>query len=543
MTSKLRTLVGVCTSVFRTGWLARSICTGLWLAWGILPVLFLSHLDPYGEPERVHALSLGWQRYVLGWTIAGVVLFILTFSTAYVKKDNGMAQCLAGLVCALLLGVPSFVLAAVPLLTQGPNALQHLAAHGNIVDLSTNVEDTGEGLDPNEYIVGIDVSESFLGAGDERDRRIKLIVDTISDLFSDKGILRRRPGRYDVLTIRTFAGASTPKFTNREGAVGDPGRMNTILTQICQQDFKRQLSDERNVDNPAVTDIVKFLETYVLADLATPGRKYNQAKVLLFTDLQQSDGPTVSVAGDDASRREVERKVEELAGKIEENKKLAIVAFTVGNTGKELPARRDVDLSVPLKRLHNWQSIDLDRFHRSPDDARLLELPGLYDRVSNPGTLYLKYVTDTNKALPSHFVVSEKDANMIVGLREREPLYRRAGELIQNMRVKIAGGSTLQLAGAAALPLHFDKGASNKIPVTLDTGFGLYGDPRAELVVGMPPSVMYRIPLEFIPIDPVALTHISGIQKVLVIVGALPLLLTLCSILVPWFLKLSGRAT
>lgn len=480
----------------------------LWLLWALIPVVALVALM-WGPPGLL-ALSTAWQALVGIWVGSLLVLFVWMLRWAVSHSASPVMQWKLGTLCTLSLALPVIFVTAVPLVPINIRLLQQRFAHGNIVDLRSDAAEAPRAVrEPNVYVVGIDVSDTFLRAGEtsadpevpHAERTIDLVTRTILDLFGEQGILGQRWQRDDILTIWTFAGGEARSLLATNG--GSPWEKDRILRRLHDGMLRDQLSERPAGPAAAGTNVLGFFDT-ALDELPT---SYHQAKVIVFSDLHHLE-PIDSCASPAERRRQIDNQIVKLAQRINGNAKLNVVAVRTGNPppdpnalGRDVASRFN-GLLMPEK----WQSDDLLRFQSRDATEKQMQMLGLYDEVRDTRTIYLKYATGHgNRSIPSFLLLNAKTPRITVALRKRNPI-RTDLQTPSNMRVTIGNGTShcsIELDGAEMgaydLPLLNDVGSS--VPVRLDPGAGIRGEPRADLLVAMSPTTIYRIPISVLEVD------------------------------------------
>jgi hypothetical protein len=543
-----------------------ALYAALWFIWAIIPLVIMVLLNPRLPPNLKLWLTISWKPLALVWTLAFVVLFtwMLTSSIAALRRQevlaqSQVAQCLLGVMCSLSFGLPAFALGAVPFFALNLTSLQQLFPHGNVVDLRSEdyvgireplpgdeEEKTAE-RKPNEYIIGIDVSQRFLGpvlevdpegaaspVADARHERYERITNTILDLFDPKGIIGQAYQPNDVLTIWTFAGATgqDPWLTNREpSGRGSPTRREWILRHLNPVSLKSRVQEVREDREADSTDLLGFLKTNVLAELQ--GRDYHQAKVILFSDMKHLENFGDFVTGAEEVKRgdEIEGEIVTTAEKIKQNRGLSLVAFTEKALEDTQDERIEKDVGLRfdgLLRPRSWQSADLMHYSARNAEEKAVQLLGLYEDLRERGTLYLKYdKSRDNQSLPSFLLLNDSTSWTVLGLRKRNSVSKGEAETRTYMRIRAGADKScsLELDGIerSAQKLNLSKGERDQVPIELDSGFGILGDPQVELLVAMPPKVIYRIPIKVLAMEETDIVEALG--WVFLLLNCIPLVL------------------
>jgi hypothetical protein len=136
--------------------------------------------------------------------------------------------------------------------------------------------------------------------------------------------------------------------------------------------------------------------------------------------------------------------------------------------------------------------------------------------------MYLKYATAPKiTPRPSYLLLNATtSAPIFVALRKRDGLSRPEGQKRENMRVNIDDDIPLQLDGVdESSARQLERPGVRKVSVELDGAFGVVGEPQAELVVAMPPTVFYRIPLALVAIDGRELQRIAALCWILLVMN------------------------
>lgn len=513
----------------------------MWTAWAAIPLVVLLKLMPSAGPGGLLWLTRYWIWLIGAWAGSVVFLFLWLLATINRGANATVTQCLLEILCSLSLGLPSILLGAVPFFAFNVKSLQQLFPYGNIVDLRS-AEDAG-GRHPNIYIIGVDISTSFvpptvvpIKEGSEEPRvtdRLDVVAHTIDDLFKETGVIGRTLKADDILIVWTFDGqpAGNPWAHNK----GNANTRQAILRRIAAGEFKKHIrSDSREVNDPTTTNLLEFLNTSVL-DSLDQEKSYHRAKVILFTDLHQ-----VAILdkhkGRNADVASIDRKIRKLARRIKRNEKLAVVAFTAAPGAEVTPDHIDRDLLRPfngLLRPSHWQAHDLEHFRGCTDVEKVVLMASLYQNVRDEGTIYLKYDTSRdNEPLESYLMLGDDVSAITLGLRRRYASNLADQAARENIRVTVGPEQTscsLELQRGEMSAQLLDLGRDNSVPVVLDSGFGV-GESQAELLVEISPMTIYRVPIAVLPMEDVAVHAIKQLGWILFFLNLVPVVLAVRSV-------------
>lgn len=532
-------------------WGRLAIYTVLWGLWAFIPLLVLWKLMPSQSPDGLLWLTETWRVLVFLWTLSLVVLCFWLLASMD-GKGATVTQCALGILCSLSLGLPSILLGAVPFLAFNMKSLQQLFPYGNVVKLRGAAE--AKNRTPNVYIVGIDVSNSFLPpqevaesrpASDQphTETRLDTIHNTILQLFDpEKGVIGRTLQPDDILIIWTFAGEPFESAWARSDQTGNDIRK--ILKRIEKGELATDIRHTRGAQKPHETDILQFFKIAVYPHLKP--EKYHRMKVILFSDLQHVRMLKPGERDTEVTN-ELDRGIRELATTLKasnneeaEQRYLAVLAFTPSVTHDGWPIResgvvRDLRKQIDGRlRPSIWQTYDLTRFGTLKDVEKRVHLASLYENVIDAETMYLKYdASRDNEPLESYLLVNEKTSEITLGLRKR-PAVEFLDPDRTNMRITAGTGKkscSLELVGAqpSAQVVGIDRDHGSNVPVVLEPGYTL-GHSQSELLVETSPKTVYRIPVNILTMDQVQVQAINAIGKVLFALNFVPLFLAAHSV-------------
>lgn len=449
--------------------------------WGLTPLTLLVMLlfkpEPMLAPPWLLVLTILWSAASI------VLLSVMLHGPAPPSTDH-----LMGLTCTLVMGLPALVFSSLPVFGSPADLLQTLRPKGNIVSLPELKENDAKTL----YVVGIDVSESFLKG--PNDPRLKMVLETFDSLFAPLPVdsFAASLDKDDALHVYAFASE------HRHISKIDDGVMQ--MTEEVPQLRARVGEILASSMNRRSTDIVAFLTRVVCPEMRDSNSSFTNIKVVVFSDWMQS-----YPQGEEIPIPEQKMRVQTFQACAKDHPKASFLSFLAKAQDGSDSKQRDMDKDIARQLRYNlgerqWQDLELEEYYRSSFEERPTLPTMIYSNAPPvPGNLYLKYLPDPGwQSIPSEIALpgALRSENLFIAFRPLTPevspirvqLTPRAKEdFIIGLNDRDRAGRIATENGPVQLRLA-------QRPLSLR-------DSRIEMLIAAPRcSTVYRVPVVVLPV-------------------------------------------
>lgn len=468
--------------------------------WGLAPMTILVIL--YLNTE---ALLPPYALLILTtlWSAASVLLF----GTLLYDGKGASMESLMGLTCTFVVGIPALAFSALSIFDSPSDFLQVLNPKGGRVE---NLVKLDENRTKTLYIVGVDISESFVKSAD--DPRLQMVISTVDSLFAPITLdsFVQSLDKNDEIRAYAFTGSAREvlNVTGVKERVAGVPTLRAKLTELLGAGADRKS-----------TDIAKFLEDVVCPEVKDHDDQFDQIKVIVFSDWIQSSRP-----GKEIDVEFEKSRVNALEKCFKGHGKTAILSFWAPpQDGSEVrPEALEKDVSRYLgSNLSDasWQELDLEKYHRASFEEKQILPTILYSNAPPVGeTVYLKYLPDPRwQAIPFEINLPESE--------QSEKLYVTLHPLAKDVspiRVLVAPKAKDDFVIGMNDRERAARIASENSPIRLQLMERPLGfrESRIEMLIASPRcSTIYRIPLVVLP----ALRQ-EAVWVILFVIGTMHLL-------------------
>ncbi len=519
----------------------------LLLLWSLIPLFIIRRLL---KGSYLSIESWVWMSRI--WAIAFLLLFASMMRWFFVSAKRGeeknlsgreqdvkgkihILECMLGLICALSLGFPAIFLGAMPLVTSDSDIFwQHYSGKYS-VDIPSNDPLIRKGHGKRKFLVGIDISKSFLGnstvQGSDQGRMDK-VKRVLASLLSKGGAIGSSFSEDDSLRVlvfaKTFNDAPIDMSPERIGNVAFSNRVLMDLQNNRLPEWQKKA--DREVDT-SHTRLLYFIDSMVaeaqckeVSDVRADNR-YSRAVIVLFTDMAES-----SPASDELDPNEIALKIKHSRCPV------SLVVFTSRSLQSGVPKAPDAGVEDDS---HNsvisafnaqldggnwrWQRIDLDHYDQAVqtnNSAVLLGEPlGLYDVGMPCGSALCVRLPFPRRAPAQDSAIGLTGFpfnEMVVGLHPNAE-GATTGVLINEAPITLKPGG---------IRFRWWKRAydAKNLVVKVDNEQSGEANGRCYLSLAVPSaSVFYRVDLE--PAENKNRALIDGLNKIFFILNLLPLII------------------
>ncbi len=458
-----------------------AVFVALLAIWGLTPLLILGLLVFTPKPP----LTSQFLFYAtIAWSGASVVLFgILLHHDDYFERHG--VESLMGLTCTLVVGIPAMAFSSLPMVGSPADFLQSLNPEGNKVVLTDLKADTSKTL----YLVGIDVSKSFVeGSSDPRLDEVFTAFDSFFYPITPDSFAASQ-GNEDALHAYVFA-----------------KDYQDVLTINDALERRQQIPERRNRVNASfskvdrsTTNLVGFLNDRVCGEIETFGKKFDDIKVIIFSDWIQSQPKE----GREAYLQDQKSRLKTFQD-CARHGNVTFLELRAPSRKNSEPQADDADADIGKQLRYSlgeerWQHLDLQAYNEASAEERPT-LPALVYSNHNPSeSIYLKYLPDPGwKPFTSRIYLpgTEHSEKLFISFRPLTPdaspvrVYLKPGnsdEVVIDMNEQDRATQITTESGPLQLRL------AQRTPGSRDAHIEM-------LVVAPRTSTVYRIPVVVLPV-------------------------------------------